>query len=103
MEEKKGEDIALLDVREISTITDYVLLVSGGSPPHLKAMYNEAQVVLKGEGVQCYRRAGDPASGWMTLDYVDAVAHIFMPETREYYAIETLWEEAPRRNLHCEA
>ena len=96
IEDKKGEDIVLLDVRGLSSVTDYFLFVSGTSGPHLKAISGDVQKVLKEDGIHCYRRAGDPDSGWMTLDYVDVVIHIFTPEMRRYYAIEELWAEAPR-------
>lgn len=59
-------------------------------------MFDEVMFILKGEGVQCYRRSGDPDSGWMVLDYVDVIIHIFLAEKRGYYAIEDLWGKAPR-------
>ena len=74
---------------------DYALVITGTSPPHLKALFDEIQVKLKQEDVQAYRKTGDPTSGWMVLDYVDVVIHIFATEAREYYAIEKLWEAAP--------
>jgi len=95
-EDKKGEDIVLIDVRGLTSVTDYFLFVSGTSAPHLRALFGDVQKELKKAGVQCYRRAGAPASGWMTIDYIDVVIHIFTPETRRYYAIEELWAEAPR-------
>lgn len=79
-----------------SGITDYYVIVSGSSGPHLKAMYNEVEQQLKGEGVLPYRRSGDPFSGWLVLDYVDVILHILSREKREYYAIEELWDNAPR-------
>jgi ribosome-associated protein len=96
LEAKKGEHIALLDVRGLSSVTDYFLIVSASSPPHLKALANEVQRVLKESGVHCYRRSGTPATGWMVLDYFDAIIHIFAEETRVYYGIEDLWGRAPR-------
>ena len=94
--EKKGEDILLLDVRKVSGLTDYCVVVSGTSSPHLRAMFDEVLQVLKGEGMPCYRRSGDPASGWLVLDYVDVVIHILTEDKRQYYAIEELWAKAPR-------
>ena len=96
LEGKKGDDIAVLDVRNLSTITDYYVVVSGTSPPHLKAMFNEVQMTLKEKGVSCYRRTGAPESGWMVLDYIDVITHIFSKDARHYYAVEDLWAEAPR-------
>lgn len=77
-------------------MTDYYIVVTGGSPPHLKALFDEVQQVLKHEdGIHCYRRSGNAESGWLVLDYVDVVIHIFSRENREYYAIEDLWRGAP--------
>jgi len=94
LEEKKGIDIRLWDVRRVSEITDFMLVTSGTSPPHLKAMCEEVVQQLKAAGVTCYRRAGTPDSGWMVLDYVDVIIHIFSPTARRYYEIEELWAEA---------
>lgn len=97
LEEKKAKDIKLMDVRELSTVTDYFLIVSGMSTPHLKAMFSDLQVELKKLGAHCYRKAGNPEGGWMVLDYVDVIIHLFMPEMRQFYAIEELWDQAAPR------
>jgi ribosome-associated protein len=94
--DRKGADVAVLDVRGVSPVTDYLVVVSGNTPSHLKAIANEISKALKTHGVLCYRRSGEPEDGWLALDYVDAVIHIFLPERREYYAIEELWEDVPR-------
>ena len=96
LDAKQGEDIAVLDVRGVTPITDYVVVATGTSPPHLKALFNDVQMVLKQEGTAVYRRAGAPESGWMVLDCIDCVIHIFSREAREYYAVEALWGQAPR-------
>ena len=93
---KKAEDLLILDVRELSGVTDYYIVASGASPPQLKAMFSEVLVSLKKEGMNCYRRSGDMESGWLVLDYVDVVIHILSAEARRYYAIEDLWAQAPR-------
>lgn len=94
--DKKGERPVLLDVRGISTVTDYYLIVSGTSAPHLKAMFMEIQQILKKDGLYAYRRTGDPEAGWMVVDYFDVVIHIFLDDLREYYGIERLWDQARR-------
>lgn len=96
LDDRHGEEIVLLDVREHTAIMDYVLIVSGSSPPHLKALFGEVQNQLKQSGIAVYRRAGTPECGWMVLDYIDTVIHIFSPDARQYYALEKLWERAPR-------
>lgn len=93
--DRKGERIELVDVRGKSTVTDYYLVVSGSTPPHLNALAVEVQRKLKEEGVHCYRRSGSPDDGWMVLDYVDVVIHIFLADLRDYYALEDLWSDTP--------
>lgn len=96
LEEKKARDIVMLDVRGISTITDYVLIATGASGPQLKAMSVAVGRALKGAGAPPYRTAGEADSGWVVVDCIDVVMHMFSPKAREYYAVETLWEQAPR-------
>ncbi|MBL7115371.1 MAG: ribosome silencing factor [Kiritimatiellae bacterium] len=93
---KLGKDISIRDLREVSEVTDYSVVVSGTSPPHLKALFNEVQHVLKEAGEPCYRKAGDPDCGWLLVDYIEVVIHIFLEETRSYYSIEDLWAQAPQ-------
>lgn len=92
--DRKGEQVELVDVRGKSTVTDYYMVVSGSTTPHLKALASEVQRRLRDEGIHCYRRSGSPEDGWMVLDYVDVVIHIFLAELRGYYALEDLWEDA---------
>ncbi|MFC1499143.1 ribosome silencing factor [Verrucomicrobiota bacterium] len=94
LENKKGENIKVVDVRETSGVTDYYVIASGSSPPHLKAMFGEVQHVLKKEKIACYRKAGSPECGWMVLDYIDVIVHIFSEEARRFYAIEEIWTTA---------
>ncbi len=93
-EDRQAQNIHLLDVRQATTVMDYALIITGTSSPHLKALFDEIQVALKKEGVHAYRKSGQPGSGWLVLDYVDVVIHIFDLETRDYYSIEELWEGA---------
>lgn len=85
----------VLDVRGKSSVTDYTMIASGSSAPHIRALHEEVQGQLKKEGVPCYRRSGEAGSGWMVLDYVGVIVHLFTPEVRGYYGLETLWDEAP--------
>ena len=99
LDDKKAEDMVLMDLRDQSPVMDYGLIVTGTSTPHLKALYDSVQRELKKQGEPCYRRAGVPDGGWMILDYVDLVIHILLPEAREYYALEEVWPEAPKEPL----
>lgn len=96
LEDKKALNVTVLDVSAISSVADYFIVASGNSAPHLRALGDDLQFGLKKEGILCFRRAGDWDSGWVVLDYVDVIIHVFLQETREYYGIEDLWKQAPR-------
>ncbi len=93
---KKGEDILVLDVREISSVSDYFVIVTGQSEPHLKAVRNEIEAKLKEMGASCKGIDGFPHSQWVVMDYFDVLVHIFAKEPREFYALERLWGDAPK-------
>jgi ribosome-associated protein len=93
LEDKLARDIRVLDVRGISDLTDYQVVASGTSSPHLKALVTEVVHRLKQRGAPV-RRSGLPESGWVVVDGLDAVIHIFAPEARAYYGIESLWAGA---------
>lgn len=95
-EDKKAEDVVLLDVRKVSSIADYLLICSGNSEPHLKAIAEEISVRLKAAGVRPKGRDGFPTSRWVVVDYGDVMVHIMHPETRDHYALESLWGDAKR-------
>ena len=91
LEDRKGMDIKVYDVRGKSSLADFFVVATGTAAPHLKALIAESQSVMKEYGVQSYRTSGDPESGWIVVDYVDVVVHVFSPEARAYYALEKLW------------
>jgi ribosome-associated protein len=92
--DKKGLDVVLMDVRELSSVTDYYVIATGTSAPHLKALFQHLQGILKEKGVSCFRKSGTPESEWLIADYVDLVVHLFSETTREYYGLEQLWSDA---------
>ena len=92
LKDRKGEEVKLYDVRGKSSLADYFVVATGAAAPHLKALVAEAQTAMKDEGLRSYRTSGDPESGWIVVDYVDVVVHVFSPEARAYYALEKLWE-----------
>lgn len=97
LDAKKGENIVILHVTEVSSITDYMILCSGLNMPHLRALADDVakQLHLEDPPVACHRRAGSAQSEWLVLDYVDFVVHLFTPVMRSYYALEQLWKDAP--------
>lgn len=89
--ERKATDVKTYDVRGKSSLTDFFVVATGAAAPHLKALVAETQAAMKTAGVTSHRTSGDPESGWIVVDYIDVVVHVFSPEARAYYALEKLW------------
>lgn len=94
LEDKKAVDVKAYDVRGISGFADAFVVATGTAAPHLKALIAGTQTAMTELGIDSYRTSGDPASGWIVVDYVDVVVHVFSPEARAYYALEKLWGDA---------
>jgi ribosome-associated protein len=96
-EEKKAEDIVILDVRELSSVTDYFVIASGTSEPHLRAIVDEITDKLRDDhGVRAKAIDGTLQTAWVVLDYFDVIVHVMRGEIRDRYDLETLWGDAPR-------
>ena len=94
---KKGENVVVLHVTDVSSVTDYMILCTGLNAPHLRALSDEVakQLRLETPPVAAHRHAGSAESEWYVLDYIDFVVHLFTPSMRTYYALEQLWKDAP--------
>lgn len=92
LEEKKGEDILLLDLAGVATFTNLFVVCSGGSERTLKALSNEVRrVVREKHARRPLQIEGDSGSGWILQDYGEVILHLFSPALRDYYALEQLW------------
>src|ERR1019366_8032147 len=97
---KKAENIVILDVRKLSSVTDYFVIASGGSEPHLRAIVNEITGTLWDDfQVRARRVDGGPAAVWQVLDFFDVIVHVMRSEVREKYNLESLWGDAPRAGV----
>src|SRR5437899_2465661 len=96
-ENKKAENIVILDVRDLSSVTDYFVLASGTSEPHLRAIVEEIIEKLR-QNHHLRPRAidGTLQAAWVVLDYFDVIVHVMRQDVRERYDLETLWGDAPR-------
>jgi ribosome-associated protein len=96
--DKKAKDVVELDLRGVLGYTDYFLVCSGNTGRQAKAIHDGVLEGLKHEHNLTPRRVeGSAQGGWILMDYLDVVVHIFTPETREFYRLEQLWGEAPAR------
>jgi ribosome-associated protein len=92
--ERKAVDLVVLDVQGLSSVTDFFVVCSGRSTTHVASIVDAVRVAMKAE-VRLLHAEGTPESGWMLLDYGDVLVHVFLEDTRVYYALERLWGDAP--------
>jgi ribosome-associated protein len=92
--EKKGEDLRVLDVSAQSSLTDYLVLATGTSEPHLRALGMELKHSLAAAQTRLVGTERTEESGWTVVDAFDVMVHLFSPEQRERYALESLWKDA---------
>jgi len=93
--DKKAVDAVILDVQGVSTVTDYFVVCSGKSTTHLRTITDAIREDLRDAGARLLHAEGVPESGWVLLDYGDVLMHVFLEDTRMYYALERLWGDAP--------
>ena len=96
IDDKKGDDVLILDVSGLLVVTDVFLLASGRSTRHVRSLVDDAELALREIDRRPIRREGAEYGEWVLLDYGDVVIHVFERETREYYDLERLWADAPR-------
>jgi ribosome-associated protein len=94
LEEKKAIDLRVLDVSEQSSITDYLVLATGNSEPHLRALRVELEKAIDSSQTRILGMEVAQDSGWIVVDAFDVMVHIFSPDTREKYGLENLWKDA---------
>jgi ribosome-associated protein len=92
---KKGYDVRIIDLRSLTTFSDFFVICSADSDTQVKAIADEIDKSLRDEGIKCWHKEGYMALSWVLLDYVDVVVHVFKKDAREFYNIEKLWGDAP--------
>src|SRR5205823_2944357 len=103
-EEKKAEDIVILNVADLSSVTDYFVIASGTSEPHLRAIVDEITDKLRDDyNLRPKAIDGTLQTAWVVLDYFDVIIHVMRRDVRERYDLETLWGDAPRVKLKKQA
>jgi ribosome-associated protein len=99
-DDKKAQTIVALDLHGVIDYTDYFVICSGATDRQVKAIVDGIHVGVKGElGIHPRRVEGLPGSQWVLMDYLDVVVHVFVPQVREFYALERLWGEVPVREF----
>ncbi len=94
MDSKKGTDIRVLKVEDLTILTDYFVIGTGNSSTQVRALADEVEYQLSEAGVSVLRREGTESRNWILLDYGVVIVHIFYPDTRNFYDLEHLWADA---------
>ena len=99
LDDKKAENIVILDLREVANIADYFVVATAANAPHLNALGDGLQRLFKNEHYRESRHAGDGNSGWIIADYDGVMIHVFSFDMRNIYDLEKLWKDAKRVEL----
>lgn len=100
LQDRHFEDVLVFDVRDLSDVTDYIVIASGTSDRQIKAVGDELEDTAKSFDLERFGRDIDEPSNWLVLDFVDAVVHLFEPMTRAHYDLEMMWDDAPTIAWH---
>lgn len=93
LQDKKANDIRIIDIREISTMGDYFIIADGSNRNQVQALSDSVEQALSDAGVKLKNREGYANGGWILLDYYDIIIHIFSEEERSFYDLEHIWRD----------
>jgi len=96
---KKAEDIVVIDLRKVTNFADYFVVCTAHSDAQLRAVADAITEGLEALKHKVWHSEGYAVRSWILLDYVEIVVHLFLPETRQYYALERLWGDAPTETV----
>lgn len=93
LEDKKGQDIKIININQVSVIADYFIIASGSNVNQVQAMADNVQETLYKAGYECRQTEGYQSGNWILLDYNDIIVHIFCTEDRLFYDLERIWSD----------
>ncbi len=93
LEEKKGENIQIIDIQEISVLADYFIIANGNNPNQVKAMVDQVEESLGKAGYEVKQIEGYQTANWVLMDYKDIIVHVFCKEDRLFYDLERIWRD----------
>ena len=94
--DRKANNVVVLDLRGLSSVTDFFVICSGNSDTHVAGIANIIEEILDEHGVKLWHREGGKKASWILLDYIDVIVHIFTEDARDFYSLERLWGDAPK-------
>ncbi len=99
LEDKKAQDVVVLDISNISTIADYFIIANGTNPNQLAAMRDAVDEALYKRGLHVHHIEGTNSASWVLMDYGDIIVHLFSKEDRSFYDLERIWNDGKRVEL----
>lgn len=93
LNDKKGEDIKVIEIGKLSTVADYFIIANGSNAPHVESLVDNVEEELLKENIHAERIEGVKSSGWILMDYSDVVVHVFSKEDRLFYDLERIWRD----------
>ena len=93
LEEKKGEDVKIIDIEGVSVIADYFVLASASNANQTQALVDNVEEKLFKAGYECHQKEGSMSSTWVLMDYGDVIVHVFSKEDRLFYDLERIWRD----------
>ena len=93
LNDKKGEDIKIIEIGKLSTVADYFIIANGSNAPHVESLVDNVEEELLKEKIHAERIEGVKSSGWILMDYNDVVIHVFSKEDRLFYDLERIWRD----------
>ena len=99
LDDKKGNDIQVIKIEELTIVADYFIICTANSNTHVRALADEVEYQLEEAGIKADHIEGR-ATGWVLLEYKGVVVHIFLEESRNYYNLERLWEDAAKIDVN---
>lgn len=96
---KKGIDIQVIEISDVSILADYMVIATGTSSTHVKALADEVEYKLDEAGVSVSHIEGYRSNSWILLDYIDVIVNVFSDEAREFYDLERLWQDGKSVDL----
>jgi ribosome-associated protein len=101
-EEKKAQDVVIMELDDLTDIADYFLVASGTSERHVRTIADSVETGMKERGVKPYAVEGNRDGRWVIIDYQNVIVHIFLEQLRELYDLESLWIEAKKYRIENE-
>ncbi|MBR4175362.1 MAG: ribosome silencing factor [Lachnospiraceae bacterium] len=93
LDEKKGEDIKVIDISDVSVMADYFVIATASSPNQVQAMTDNVEEKMHKAGIAMKQMEGNKSSSWILMDYTDVIIHVFDKENRLFYDLERIWKD----------